>query len=296
MLRDGRLAGTVETRCATRDEAVRLIVGRVLPVERRAGRLAVAQAIMVEAISVSGPLIDQLSFHIGRGEIVGVTGLLGSGHEALPYLLYGGKRAGSGTLVIEGRRHELSDFTSAAAIAHGIVLIPGDRANAGAIGALPVVDNVTMPLLGTRFRSPWVGRGRMLREAAALGRRFDVTPNRPTLPLSALSGGNARKVILAKWLQADPKLILLDEPTQGVDVGARVKVFEAIRAAAARGAAVLCASSDYEQLAAICNRVLILARGRVAAELDGETLSKAAIAESCYRSSAAVTRDVAPVA
>jgi ribose transport system ATP-binding protein len=104
--------------------------------------------------------------------------------------------------------------------------------------------------------------------AAELGRRFEVTPNRPTLPVSALSGGNAQKVVLAKWLQGRPRLILLDEPTQGVDVGARYKVFEAIRDAAADGAGVLCASSDYEQLASICDRVLILARGRVAAELS----------------------------
>jgi ribose transport system ATP-binding protein len=97
--------------------------------------------------------------------------------------------------------------------------------------------------------------------------------------MSALSGGNQQKVVLAKWFEQDPKLILLDEPTQGVDIGARQTVFKHIAGAAAKGAAVLCASSDYEQLAAICSRVLIFSGGRVIATLEGDEISKDAIAE-----------------
>ena len=289
VLRDGRVAGTIETRQASKDDLVRLIIGRALApathsaaVANRADRLASVEAL-------SGPFIGRLSLDVGRGEILGITGLLGSGYEQVPYLLYGATRAASGRLTVDGRAHELVRFTPAAAVANGIVLIPGDRAAAGVIGALPIVDNVTMPVLGTRFRPWWLARRRMVRLAAELGRRFDVTPNRPTLPVSALSGGNAQKIVLAKWLQGTPKLILLDEPTQGVDIGARFKVFEAIRAAAAGGAGALCASSDYEQLATLCDRVLILARGQIAAELSRDRLSKEAIAEHCYRAGGAAT-------
>jgi ribose transport system ATP-binding protein len=112
---------------------------------------------------------------------------------------------------------------------------------------------------------------------------FDVRPRDPTLPIGSLSGGNQQKVVLAKWFQVKPRLILLDEPTQGVDVGAREQVFEVIRDASRSGACVICASSDFEQLAAICDRVGVFSRGRLVLELHGEELSKSSIAEACYR-------------
>ncbi len=111
---------------------------------------------------------------------------------------------------------------------------------------------------------------------------LDVRPRDPDALMSALSGGNQQKVVLAKWFQMRPKLVLLDEPTQGVDVGAREQVFAEIRRMAAAGAAILCASSDHEQLAAICDRVLVLSRGRIVQTLSGGAISKSAIAESCY--------------
>ena len=165
-----------------------------------------------------------------------------------------------------------------------MVLIPGDRNQNAAIGALPIEDNVTMPLLGTALK-PWnVKRATMRRIALELGETFGVSPNRPFQPLASLSGGNAQKVVLAKWLQTGPKLILLDEPTQGVDVGARELVFEAIRRATEGGASVLCASSDYEQLAILCNRVLVFSDGRVVRELDGPDVTKDQIARTCLES------------
>jgi ribose transport system ATP-binding protein len=130
-------------------------------------------------------------------------------------------------------------------------------------------------------------RGSMVRAAQELGQRFDVRPLNPLLPMSALSGGNQQKVLLAKWLQHSPRLVLLDEPTQGVDIGARQTVFRHIASAAAAGATVLCASSDYEQLAAICSRVLIFSGGRVLAALTGAEITKEAIAERSLGGAAA---------
>jgi ribose transport system ATP-binding protein len=111
-----------------------------------------------------------------------------------------------------------------------------------------------------------------------------VRPRDTSRLLGQLSGGNQQKVVLAKWFQIDPELILLDEPTQGVDIGAREQVFATIRRMSATGACIICASSDHEQLAAICDRVVVLARGRIVAELSGSAMSKAAIAELCYNS------------
>ena len=119
-------------------------------------------------------------------------------------------------------------------------------------------------------------------------REFDVRPNDPSLPYGALSGGNQQKALLAKWFQTEPRLLLLDEPTQGVDVGARQQIFGLIRTAVEeRGMHVLCASSDYEQLAAICDRVIVFGRGRVWRELVGDELTKERIIEQCYAAMAA---------
>jgi ribose transport system ATP-binding protein len=125
-------------------------------------------------------------------------------------------------------------------------------------------------------------RGAISRRAGELSRDYEIRPNSPDLRLGSLSGGNAQKVLLAKWLIREPKLLMLDEPTQGVDVGTRQQVFDVIRKAAADGAAVVCASSDFEQLADLCTRVLVFARGVVVDELVGSHITKDNIAEACY--------------
>ena len=281
VLRDGQVAGTLNTAQTDRDTVVRLIVGRALTAA--APRTPVPEAApAVRVLDLSGGQVDMLSLALQPGEVIGLTGLLGSGYEQVPYLLYGALPVRRGRLVLADRTIDLGRWTPAAALRAGLVLIPGDRPVAGGVGALPIVDNMMLPALATRFR-PWLlRRPAMLRAARALGETFGVVPNRPDLPFAALSGGNQQKVVLAKWLQLQPRLVLLDEPTQGVDVGARQLVFRAIRDAAARGAAVLCASSDAEQLAEICDRVLVLARGRIAAEIPARALSKHAIVSACY--------------
>jgi ribose transport system ATP-binding protein len=210
------------------------------------------------------------------------------------YLLYGATRATAGVLEIEGERHELAPMTPTAAIRAGCVLVPGDRQNAGAVGTLSVLDNVSLPVLET-VASGWSIRGsRLTANATVLAERFDVRPRDPALPIGALSGGNQQKVVLAKWLQLKPRLILLDEPTQGVDIGAREQVFEAVRQAARDGACVLCASSDFEQLEAICDRVAIFSRGRAVSELAGDEITKSAIAEHCYKGADSARGETVP--
>jgi ribose transport system ATP-binding protein len=131
------------------------------------------------------------------------------------------------------------------------------------------------------FRLDW---SEMAGRATLLGKQYDVRPNRPAQTLASLSGGNAQKVLMAKWLQTAPLLLMLDEPTQGVDVGARQQLFAALDHAATDGTSILIASTDYEQLAQICDRVLIFARGQVVDVLEGAAVSKDAIAERCLLS------------
>jgi ribose transport system ATP-binding protein len=148
---------------------------------------------------------------------------------------------------------------------------------------LSVSDNVNLGVLGDVSHAWALANSKLTRNAALLAERFDIRPRNPALLFGTLSGGNQQKALLAKWLQKAPRLVLLDEPTQGVDVGARAQVFAAIAEAAEKGATIICASSDYEQLAAICDRVLVFGRGVVVDEIEGDRVTKSAIAEACYR-------------
>jgi ribose transport system ATP-binding protein len=279
VLRDGKVAATIETGAATKADFIEAIVGRKLAAVTPPMASAVRGPSHAVVHNLSGGTIEGFSLDLAAGEVVGVTGLIGSGYDEIPYLIYGAREARGGTLDIGGRGVELTKIRPRDAIRHGVVLVPADRANAGVIGTLPVADNVTMPTLASRFRWWMLRRRAMTAEAGEMGRRFEVRPADPTMTVASLSGGNQQKVVLAKWLQMAPKLILLDEPTQGVDIGARQTVFRHIASAASAGAAVLCASSDYEQLAAICSRVLIFAAGRVIAILEGAEINREAIVE-----------------
>jgi ribose transport system ATP-binding protein len=274
VLRDGRVAARLVTRSSSKQDFIEAIVGRRLAYTERRPAPANEAPFQVAVTGLSGGTISNFDFSAARGEVIGLTGLIGSGYDELP-----GARPASGSLRLADETYDVERFSPREAINRGIVLIPGDRANAGAIGVLPISDNVTMPVLATRFSRWLLDRSGMVRRARDLGTQFDVRPPNPLLPMSALSGGNQQKVLLAKWLQQSPRLVLLDEPTQGVDIGARQNVFQHIGDAAAAGATVLCASSDYEQLAAICSRVLIFSEGRIVATLTGADVTKEAIAE-----------------
>ena len=282
ILRDGEMTATIETSGASHDDFIEGIVGRrITRVTRNAGPVSAAK-IRASIRGIAEPGLHLPELDLKECEIVGLTGLIGSGYERIPYLLFGATRSRTGTLTFNGFTKPLSAMTPGFAVASGMALLPADRPKASGIGSLPIVDNLFM--LDMQRFSGWTGlrRGRMVGEAGVLSTAYEVRPNNPRQRLSTLSGGNAQKVLLAKWLLRKPGLMLLDEPTQGVDVGARQQLFRIVRKAAADGAAVLCASSDFEQLAQLCDRVMIFARGALVTELQGEEITKDHIAERCY--------------
>lgn len=280
ILRDGALIETVETARTSHDGFVSRIIGGALADFAPARPAPGATLAAVEGLA--GPGLASLSFSVGAGEILGLTGLIGSGFDAPPALLYGARRAAAGRLRLEGRDLSVPLVTPAMALAAGIAYLPADRLGAAGVGGLSVGDNMAMPVYPDLVGPFGLSDAAIAAHGRALGAEAQVKPNAPALPLSALSGGNAQKAVLAKWLQTRPRLLLLDEPTQGVDVGARQQIWEALTAAAANDAAVLIASTDYEQLAAICGRVLVFSRGAVADDLTG-AFTKDAIAAACYR-------------
>jgi ribose transport system ATP-binding protein len=281
VLFNGRVAGTVATPETSEEQLVELIVGRRLELLESAEDHRPHARVAVSVHDASGEALHDVRLDIHEGEIVGVAGLLGAGFEELPYLLFGARAAARGTLRIGEREYDLARMTPERAISAGMALIPADRAGLGSVGQLSVADNVTMATLGAYQRGPRLDRRRMIRAAQRLGQAFDVRPNDPRMAYGSLSGGNQQKALLAKWFETRPALLLLHEPTQGVDVGARQQIYGLLRDAAHAGTAVLCASSDYEQLAVLCDRVLVFARGRLFRELAGDQLTKDRITSEC---------------
>ena len=286
VLRDGVVAGELNTATASHGQIVEMIIGRDLakrpPVSHRK---SIEQPVFARFRNVSAKTLKPTDIVIGRGEILGLTGLIGSGYEEVPYLVFGARPCKSGFLSLENDRVvPLQEMTPRRAMDLGFALLPGDRQAASGIDSLPIVDNMFLPDVGRFFRGGRMRNGAMSKEARELGAAFEVRPNDPHLKLSALSGGNAQKVLVARWMNRKPALLLLDEPTQGVDAGTRQQIFVTLKAAADKGASVICASSDADQLAEICDRVLIFARGRICAELTGADLTKDRITEACYAS------------
>jgi ribose transport system ATP-binding protein len=282
VLRDGHLVGTVDTAAATADTLVEMIVGRRLRESAVPARTAEPAEVHCTVTGLRAEGIASASFDVHRGEILGVTGLVGSGFDEVPYGLYGAGRDTSGTLSIGGDTIDLAALRPDRAVAAGIALIPADRGRDASIGSLSVADNIALPVLGEYFNGVALRRGPMARKIAALMSDLDVRPNDQSAQYSSLSGGNQQKAVLAKWLQTHPRLLLLHEPTQGVDVGARRQLFAAIRAAADEGAGVVCASTDHEQLAELCDRVLIFAHGRITHELKGADIQKERMTELSF--------------
>ena len=295
VLRDGRVVGTVVTAETSETRFVELIIGRRLAALAAAEHVdRSGRRVGVSIDGLSGEVVSDLSLDVHEAEIVGLTGLLGSGFEEVASLLYGARPARSGRLTVGGRSIEARRLTPTRARELGLALIPADRKNDGSIATLTVADNISLPVLDRYFSGVGLRRRQLQRGAARLMHELDVRPNDPGLPYGALSGGNQQKALLAKWFQTDPTVLLLEEPTQGVDVGARVQIFQLLRAAAEeRGMQVICASSDYEQLATLCDRVVVFGRGRVWRELVGDEVTKERIIEQSYEAMAAEAAGVA---
>lgn len=291
VLRDGTKSGELSRADATHARIIEMIVGKSFAKVEHAKVDTSALPVFASFTALADKMLKPTDFHVGKGEILGLTGLIGSGYEEIPYLAFGARPASSGRIEVAGRpAFEQTTLDPRGAIDMGFALLPGDRQGASGVDSLPIVDNMFLPDVGRFFRGGRMRNGEMVKKARELGAAYEVRPNQPELKLSALSGGNAQKVLIARWMNRSPKLLLLDEPTQGVDVGTRQQIFAALRKAAAEGMSIICASSEAEQLAEICDRVLVFAKGRICDELAGNRLTKDEISEACYASAGAPSR------
>ncbi|OIQ32534.1 MAG: hypothetical protein BM562_04505 [Alphaproteobacteria bacterium MedPE-SWcel] len=286
ILRDGKLAGSLVSKEADREDFISHIVGEKVSLFQTShdapegGKRAAA----IRGLDCGS--VSQVSFDITEGEIVGLTGLIGSGFDVVPEALFGAQKAERGSLTLgDGRVLDLAAVRPENLLAQGVAFLPSDRLGRAGIGSLPIYENMALPVL-KRFRSPLgIDWPAVKSHCAELGQAFDLRPARVDLNLGALSGGNAQKALLAKWLQTRPKLLMLDEPTQGIDVGARQKIFKEVHKAARQGTAVIVASTDAEQLAQICHRILVFSKGCIVSELIGDQITKDSITQETLRAS-----------
>jgi len=252
-------------------------------------RRAAAHEPVAEIRDLSGAVVKDLKLSIGRGEIVGITGLAGGGFEEVPYLLGGALTARSGVISIDGKSIDLAGRRASIEklIGAGIFLVPEKRDEEGLSLEMSVLDNMTLPRVGEKG-SPWsIGKSWQALEVDDMISRLGIKTSHPKALVSTLSGGNQQKVLLGKWLAGSPRVLLLHEPTQAVDVGARRDIIEVLRREAEGGCAVLVSATDVGDLAAMCDRVLIMRDGVVTEELTG-TFGQDQIVEATFRSTASV--------
>jgi ribose transport system ATP-binding protein len=281
ILRDGRLVETVATRETNERKLVTAMLGRELDTLYPALTKAKGRRILA-ARNLSGQMANDVSLTVHQGEIVGLTGLLGMGHDEIPYLLFGAQQARGGTVDVEDQ--PLGELSPRKAIEAQMAFLPADRHRQSGIPKATLLENVTMTS-GARFmRNGWMRHGAERTAVRGVLDMFDVRPADPDRLLATLSGGNQQKALLGKWLQTNPSVLLLHEPTQGVDIGSRKQILQIIAQVAAAGAAVVVASAEYDELAHLCHRVLIFRHGRIARELIGDDLTETRIAEQCYLS------------
>jgi len=279
VLRDGRNAGELPREEIRHEHMVRLMVGRELkqffqrtsePPPPDARPLLSVQGLRWET-SQTRPI----AFMLRPGEIVGIAGLMGAGRTELAETLFGTRPMLTGTVEIEGR--PLRIRRPADAIAAGIYLVPEDRRHEGLVLEASVKDNITLASLRRLSRFTLIERTKERRLAGEMCGRLNIRTPNLRQPVGLLSGGNQQKVVLAKWLCRFPRVLLLDEPTRGVDVGAKTEIYALMDQLAGEGLAVLMISSDLEEILGMSDRVLVLHEGRLAGELPRADLSEEAI-------------------
>lgn len=267
ILRDGQYVTTLNTDETNKDELVKYMVGRQLTeVYPKRDETCVKDEVIFETVNVSGNGDKNISFKIHRGEVLGLGGLVGAGRTEFAELMFGMRPKTAGKFIFKGK--EISPKTPKDAIELGIGLVPEDRKKEGALLGMSIRCNINMPIYQRISKGTVINEKK--EEEIAQTYRKEISIKTPTLDqlVKNLSGGNQQKVILAKWLAADSELLIFDEPTRGIDVGAKQEIYTLINHLVEQGKTVLMISSEMEELMGMSDRILILAEGNMTGELN----------------------------
>ena len=275
VLRDGRVADSRRTAQSNPQSLVSSIIGRtpesvfVLPQRPDSGPDSEE---VLDCRDLAGETVGPVSFSVRRGEIVGLVGLRGAGHEVISRILIGAEPMTAGRITIHGK--PLDNSSPSRAIAGGIGIIAADRIAESVAPGLSVRENMYLnpPAFGCNLLSRRLPRVET-EECREAGRRVGLVPNAPDEPIESLSGGNQQKVVLSRWIRIAPDVLILEDPTAGVDVGAKNEIYRLLALQLAAGQAILLISTDFEEVAAICHRALVFRNGRIESEIDAGAMS-----------------------
>jgi ABC-type sugar transport system ATPase subunit len=261
----------------TMDGLVELVAGHALLASERSRTESIGPPRVVVEHATTNRLAD-VSLTVRGGEICGVIGRAGCGRSALGRMLYGLERVVSGSVILDGAA--VSRFSPRAAMDVGVAYVPQDRLGAGLLPMGSVRENATLVDLGDVSTWGFMSRARERARATWLVERYDVRPSDIEMLMTQLSGGNQQKVLVSRWTGSPRSILILDEPTEGVDAGARAIIYDLIRDARGTGAAVLLLTSSIEEALELCDRVLLMSNGTVVREFAGEALSAHAIEQA----------------
>ena len=282
VLKDGRLIRTSPVADETPARLVEAMLGRQLA-STRAARSVVpegaAVVLSVRDLSREG-VLEGISFDVRAGEVVALAGLIGSGRSEVARAVFGADRLDTGTIELDGER--LAIRRPHDAVRAGIAMVPESRKDQGLLMRRSIVENVSLPHLGALSGAGVVARRRELRQVGAITAKVDVRGGGLSARVTGLSGGNQQKVLFAKWLFRSPRLLILDEPTRGVDVGAKLGIHELVVSLASTGMAVLLISSEIEEVLALAHRVLVMRGGRIVGEFEGDAIAEEAILHAAF--------------
>jgi rhamnose transport system ATP-binding protein len=274
-LRDGEKVGEGPISSVTESKLVSLMVGRPIDQVFPKRDIAIGETVLkVDGLSSKTEFAD-VSFELSKGEILGFYGLVGAGRSETMQGLFGLTPTTKGTVVLNGQQIKLSSPESC--ISAGISYVPEDRQHQGAILDLSIRDNITLVSIAQHVKGLFLNRESELNATRSLGKRLEVRAAHWEQKLSELSGGNQQKVVIAKWLSANPKVIILDEPTKGIDVGSKAAVHEFIGELAEQGLAVILVSSELPEIMGLADRVLVMKEGRIVSSFKRGSWSAQAI-------------------
>jgi ribose transport system ATP-binding protein len=283
VLKDGEVVGARPIEALTRADLVQMMVGRSLdeafprPDHPRGAPVLVVERIVTDAI-------HDASLTLHTGEILGIAGMVGSGRTELARALFGADRLRDGRILLNGRELRLTHPKDA--IAAGLALVPEDRKQQGLFTLLPIRHNVSLPVLDRVSKAGILQRKAENALIERARQQFDISMASPDQEVQYLSGGNQQKVVLAKWLETRPAVIILDEPTRGVDVGAKFEIYQIMRQLTEQGVAILMISSELPEVLGMSDRILVMRDGRIVGEFSRDDATEAAIIELATTSGA----------
>jgi rhamnose transport system ATP-binding protein len=282
VFRDGERVGSGLIAETTQDELVRLMVGRTVDQIFPKVAAAIGETVLTVSRFSHPTEFDDIGFELRRGEILGFYGLIGAGRSELMQALFGITKPSAGEVRIGGKSVSIRSPTDA--IGHGVVYVPEERGRQGAVAGLPIFQNITLPSLRETSRAGFLRLAQEFRLARDYASRLDVRAASLDRDVGTLSGGNQQKVVIAKWLATSPEIIILDEPTKGIDIGSKAAVHGFMNELAGRGLSIIMVSSEIPEILGMSDRVIVMREGRIAGLFPREGLS----AETLVRAAAGI--------